>query len=133
MTLIKYILFIITLIIAVVFIQELHSINVLSDGVPHVMIKIPYFTDALGFENGLLTWQAIIFALSIGVFIGFIIALIQIISQKAEIISLKSTQRKLNDELDLLIIVLLKIYMPKVWICLLLERENQHIRFLKIL
>ena len=66
------------------------------------MIKIPYFTDALGFENGLLTWQAIIFALSIGVFIGFIIALIQIISQKAEIISLKSTQRKLNDELDLL-------------------------------
>ena len=102
MKLIKYILFIITLIIAVVFIQELHSINVLSDGVTHVMIKIPYFTDALGFENGLLTWQAIIFALSIGVFIGFIIALIQIISQKAEIISLKSTQRKLNDELDLL-------------------------------
>ena len=46
--------------------------------------------------------EAIIFALSIGVFIGFIIALIQIISQKAEIISLKSTQRKLNDELDLL-------------------------------
>ena len=37
---------------------------------------------------------------SIGVFIGFIIALIQIISQKAEIISLKSTLRKANDELD---------------------------------
>ena len=34
MKLIKYILFIITLIIAVVFIQELHSINVLSDGTP---------------------------------------------------------------------------------------------------
>ena len=32
--------------------------------------------------------------------IGFIIALIQIISQKAEIISLKSTLRKANNELD---------------------------------
>ena len=102
MKLIKYILFIITLIIAVVFIQELHSINVLDDGITHIMVKIPYLTNAVGFDNGLLVWQAIIFSLSIGVFIGFIIALIQIISQKAEIISLKSTLRKVNDELDLL-------------------------------
>ena len=102
MKLIKYILFIITLIIAVVFIQELHSINVLDDGITHIMVKIPYLTNAVGFDNGLLVWQAIIFALSIGVFIGFVIALIQIISQKAEIISLKSTLRKVNDELDLL-------------------------------
>ena len=101
MKLIKYILFIITLIIAVVFIQELHSVNVLDDG-NHIMVKIPYLTNAVGFDDGLLVWQAIIFSLSIGVFIGFIIALIQIISQKAEIISLKSTLRKVNDELDLL-------------------------------
>ena len=46
--------------------------------------------------------QSIIFTLSIGVFIGFIIALVQIISQKAEMISLKSTLRKANDELDIL-------------------------------
>ena len=39
MKLIKYILFIITLIIAVVFIQELHSINVLSDGITHVKLN----------------------------------------------------------------------------------------------
>ena len=34
--------------------------------------------------------------------IGFIIALVQIISQKAEMISLKSNLRKANDELDIL-------------------------------
>jgi uncharacterized membrane-anchored protein YhcB (DUF1043 family) len=59
-------------------------------------------TDSLGYAEGLLAWQAIILTLSIGVFIGFMIALIQIISQKAEIISLKSNLRKSNDELDIL-------------------------------
>ena len=102
MKLIKYILFIIILIISAVFIMQLDSINVLDDGITKTMVKIPYLTNAVGFDEGLLAWQAIILALSIGVFIGFIIALIQIISQKAEIISLKSTLRKVNDELDLL-------------------------------
>ena len=101
MKLIKYILFIIILIVSVVFIKELDSINVLNDGMP-IKIKIPYLTHAIGFEDGLKTWQAIIFTLSTGVFIGFIIALIQIISQKAEMISLKSSLRKANDELDIL-------------------------------
>tara|TARA_B100001750_G_scaffold203859_1_gene179907 strand:- start:180 stop:548 length:369 start_codon:yes stop_codon:yes gene_type:complete len=99
MKLIKYILFIIILIISAVFIKELDSLNVLADGTP-IKVKIPYLTNAVGFGEGLDVWQAIIFTLSIGVFIGFIIALIQIISQKAEIISLKSTLRKTNDELD---------------------------------
>ena len=99
MKLIKYILFIIILIISAVFIKELDSLNVLTDGTP-IKVKIPYLTNAVGFGEGLDVWQAIIFTLSIGVFIGFIIALIQIISQKAEIISLKSTLRKANDELD---------------------------------
>ena len=99
MKLIKYILFIIILIISAVFIKELDSLNVLADGTP-IKVKIPYLTNAVGFGEGLDVWQAIIFTLSIGVFIGFIIALIQIISQKAEIISLKSTLRKANNELD---------------------------------
>ena len=99
MKLIKYILFIIILIISAVFIKELDSLNVLADGTP-IKVKIPYLTNAAGFSEGLDVWQAIIFTLSIGVFIGFIIALIQIISQKAEIISLKSTLRKANGELD---------------------------------
>jgi hypothetical protein len=99
MKLIKYILFIIILIISAVFIMQLDTMNILSDG-SKIMVKIPYLTNAVGFDNGLLAWQAIILSLSIGVFIGFIIALIQIISQKAEIISLKSNLRKINDELD---------------------------------
>lgn len=99
MKLIKYILFIIILIISAVFIKELDSLNILADG-SAIKIKIPYLTSAVGFGEGLDVWQAIILTLSIGVFIGFIIALIQIISQKAEIISLKSTLRKANDELD---------------------------------
>ena len=99
MKLIKYILFIIILIVSAVFIKELDSLNVLTDGTP-IKVKIPYLTNAVGFGEGLDVWQAIIFTLSIGVFIGFIIALIQIISQKAEIISLKSTLRKSDDELN---------------------------------
>ena len=101
MKLIKYILFIIVLIISVVFIKELDSINVLENG-SSTKIHFPYLTNATGFEEGMKAWQAIILTLSIGVFIGFVIALVQIISQKAEIISLKSNLRKSNDELDLL-------------------------------
>ncbi len=100
MKLIKYILFIIFLIISVVFIMKLDTENVI-DGVA-TKIKIPFLTDSIGYPDGLLAWQAIILTLSIGVFIGFMIALIQIISQKTEIISLKSNLRKTNDELDVL-------------------------------
>jgi uncharacterized membrane-anchored protein YhcB (DUF1043 family) len=45
-------------------------------------------------------WEAIILSLSIGVFIGFLIALFQLVSQKSEIISLKSKLRRLTNELD---------------------------------
>ena len=100
MKLIKYILFIIVLIISVVFIMKLNTENVI-EGIA-TKIKIPFLTDSMGYSEGLLAWQAIILTLSIGVFIGFMIALIQIISQKAEIISLKSNLRKSNDELDTL-------------------------------
>ena len=100
MKLIKYILFIIILIASVVFIMKLNTENIM-DGLP-TKIKIPFLTDSLGYAEGLLAWQAIILTLSVGVFIGFMIALIQIISQKAEIISLKSNLRKSNDELDVL-------------------------------
>jgi len=100
MKLIKYILFIIILIASVVFIMKLNTENIV-DGIP-AKIKIPFLTDSIGYSEGLLAWQAIILTLSIGVFIGFMIALIQIISQKAEIISLKSNLRKSNDELDVL-------------------------------
>ena len=45
-------------------------------------------------------WEVVILTLSVGVFLGFIIALFQMISQKSEIISLKSKTRRLSSELD---------------------------------
>ena len=50
--------------------------------------------------DGIKVWEAIILTLSAGVFLGFIIALFQMIAQKSEIISLKSKIRRLNSELD---------------------------------
>ena len=100
MKLLKYVLFIIILIFSVKFIMELDALNVMDDGTS-VTIEIPYITNASGLDSeGMKVWQAVILTLSLGVFIGFIIALIQIISQKSEIISLKSNLRKSQNELD---------------------------------
>ena len=80
--------------------MELDALNVMDDGTS-VTIKIPYITNESGLDSeGMKVWQAVILTLSIGVFIGFIIALIQIISQKSEIISLKSNLRKSQNEHD---------------------------------
>ena len=100
MKLLKYILFIIILIVSVKFIMELDTLNINSDNLP-IKIKIPYLTDVSNLDSeGMKVWQAVILTLSLGVFIGFVIALIQIISQKSEIISLKSNLRKSQNELD---------------------------------
>ena len=100
MKLLKYVLFIVILIFSVKFIMELDALNVMDDGVS-IKIKLPYITSESGLDSeGMKVWQAVILTLSLGVFIGFIIALIQIISQKSEIISLKSNLRKSQNELD---------------------------------
>ena len=99
MKLLKYIMFVIILIISVKFIMELDSLNITNDNSP-IRIKIPYITDNSDLSEGMKVWQAVILTLSLGVFIGFVIALIQIISQKSEIISLKSSLRKVQNELD---------------------------------
>ena len=100
MKLLKYVLFIVILIFSVKFIMELDALNVMDDGTS-VKIKLPYITSESGLDSeGMKVWQAVILTLSLGVFIGFIIALIQIISQKSEIISLKSNLRKSQNELD---------------------------------
>ena len=100
MKLLKYILFIVILIVSVKFIMELDALNLNTDNTP-VKIKIPYITDLSNVDSeGMKVWQAVILTLSMGVFIGFVIALIQIISQKSEIISLKSSLRKSQNELD---------------------------------
>ena len=102
MKLAKYLIFIIVLIASVVFIIQLDDLNIGNSGEP-TKIQIPWLTGQYGyktFESGMDVWQAMIFSLSLGVFIGFIIALVQIISQKAELINLKSKTRKLQNELD---------------------------------
>ena len=98
MKLLKYIFFIIVLIVSIVFIIKLNELN-LVDGQP-INIKFPYIIGFPGYEDGIKVWEAIILTLSIGVFLGFIIALYQIISQKTDIISLKSKVRRLRNELD---------------------------------
>ena len=99
MKIFKYMLFVVVLIFSVFFIIKLNELN-LQDGFP-IRIKIPYLLNIEGVNpDGIKVWEAIILTLSAGVFLGFIIALFQMISQKSEIISLKSKVRRLNSELD---------------------------------
>ena len=99
MKLFKYILFIVVLVFSIIFIIQLNELNTI-DQLP-VRIQIPYLIGIDGMNpEGIKVWEAIILTLSIGVFVGFIIALFQMISQKSEIITLKSNVRRLKSELD---------------------------------
>ena len=98
MKLLKYIFFIIILIVCIVFIIQLDQLNTFNQ-VP-VKIKIPYLSFLDPSDDGIKVWEAIILSITIGVFIGFLIALFQIISQKSENLSLKSKIRRLTNELD---------------------------------
>ena len=99
MKLFKYMLFIIVLIFSIIFIIKLNELNTV-DQFP-ILIKIPYLNTIEGVNaEGIKVWEGIIMSLSIGVFIGFIIALFQMIAQKSEIMSLKSRIRRLTSELD---------------------------------
>jgi hypothetical protein len=103
MKLLKYFFFIIILVICIVFINQLNELNTVVNASGEnvaVLIKFPYLSTIEKFDNGIKVWEAVILSLSIGVFIGFLIALFQIISQKSEIISFKSTLRRLTNELD---------------------------------
>ena len=100
MKLVKYMLFIVILVFSIIFIIKLNELNIV-EGQP-IKIKFPYFSNLDGFENGIKVWEAMILTLTSGVFLGFIIALFQIISQKTEIISFKSKLRRLKNEIDVL-------------------------------
>ena len=100
MKLFKYMMFIAVLISSVFFIIKLDKDNTTLEGAP-VLIKIPYLSGVGSFgADGMKVWEAVILILSIGVFLGFLIALFQMIAQKSEIISLKSKIRRLRSELD---------------------------------
>ena len=99
MKLFKYMLFIIVLIFSIIFIIQLNELNTV-DQLP-IRIQIPYLNTMEGVNpEGIKVWEGIIMSLSIGVFIGFIIALFQMVAQKSEIMSLKSRIRRLSSELD---------------------------------
>jgi len=99
MKLFKYMLFIVVLIFSIIFIIQLNELNTIDQS--PIRIKIPYLNTMDGVNpDGIKVWEGIIMSLSIGVFIGFIIALFQMIAQKSEIMSLKSKVRRLNSELD---------------------------------
>ena len=85
---------------SIIFIIKLNELNIV-DQIP-IKIKFPYIVNIEGYEDGIKVWEAIILTLSIGVFLGFIIALFQIIAQKTELISQKSKIRQLTSELSTL-------------------------------
>ena len=66
------------------------------------MIKIPFLNNQLtgeGFQE-FPVWIIVLGVLTIGVLLGFFIALFQIISQKGEIVSMKSRLKRLQVEID---------------------------------
>ncbi len=122
MKLVKYLLYIIFLVLSLVFIINLmeendesfirdtfYKTNIgkdsnnqsdsLSYAVDQVMVKIP-FTDSN--SSGIKVWIFFLAVLTCGVVLGFFIALVQIISQKREIIYQRSKLKKMQSELDTL-------------------------------
>lgn len=122
MKLVKYLLYIIFLVLSLVFIINLMeendesfirdtfyktNIGKVSDSQPdslsytvdQVMVKIP-FTDSN--SSGIKVWIFFLAVLTCGVVLGFFIALVQIISQKREIIYQRSKLKKMQSELDTL-------------------------------
>jgi len=123
MKLIKYLLFIVFLVISLIFIINLmeendetfiketfyktevanqiypDDANVEDSSIDQVMIKIPF---SEGDSKGIKVWIFFLAVLTIGVLLGFIIALVQILSQKREIIYQRSKIKKLGLELNTL-------------------------------
>ena len=107
MKLLKYFLFISILIISLFFFVELDSMNIVGDisnldSSSSIKIKIPFLVENPNFEQGLEVWVALLGTLSLGVFIGFIMALFQIISQKSDLIKTRSKLKRVQLELDTL-------------------------------
>ena len=123
MKLIKYLLFIVFLVVSLVFIINLmeendetfiketfykteianqiypNDANTEDSSIDQVMIKIPFSEEG---SEGVKVWIFFLAVLTIGVLLGFIIALVQILSQKREIIYQKSKIKKLELELNTL-------------------------------
>ena len=85
---------------SIYFLISLNELNTI-DGMP-TTIKIPFMVSDEIASNGYNVWIVLLITLTLGVVIGFIISLIQMISLKSETISLKSKNKKIQIELDAL-------------------------------
>ncbi len=107
MKLLKYFLFISILIASLFFFVKLDSMNVVGDissldPNSSIKIQIPFLVDNPNFQDGFEVWVALLGTLSIGVLIGFLMALFQIVSQKSELIKARSKLKRVQIELDTL-------------------------------
>jgi len=100
MKLLKYFLFLMILSSSIYFLIELNELNMVN-GDP-VTIKIPFISDAEGSFDGFNVWMVLLMTFTLGVVLGFVISLIQMISLKSETITLKSKNKKIQIELDAL-------------------------------
>ena len=98
MKLIKYLFWVLLLMSSLVFLGKYNELNQF-DGNP-LAIKIPFLVDLPAYENGFKVWLVLVMTLTLGVIIGFVLALFQIVSQKKEVFSLKSQLRRVHMELD---------------------------------
>lgn len=99
MKLIKYIINLIILTISLVFLKQLSDLNVIDES--NLLIKIPFLDNGTGqgyqeFE----VWVVVLGILTLGVLLGFFIALFQILSQKGELMSVRSKLKRLQVEID---------------------------------
>ena len=98
MKLIKYLFWVLLLMGSLVFLVKFNELNQF-DGNP-LSIKIPFIVDIATYENGFKVWLVLVMTLTAGVIIGFLLAFVQILSQKKEVFSLKSQLRRVHVELD---------------------------------
>lgn len=107
MKLLKYFLFVSILIVSLFFFVELDSMNVVGDVSnldpnSSIKIQIPFLVENPNFEEGFEVWVVLLGTLSLGVFVGFVMALFQIISQKSDLIKTRSKLKRVQLELDTL-------------------------------
>jgi len=107
MKLLKYFLFVSILIVSLFFFVELDSMNVVGDVSnldpnSSIKIQIPFLVQNPNFEGGFEVWVVLLGTLSLGVFVGFVMALFQIISQKSDLIKTRSKLKRVQLELDTL-------------------------------
>jgi len=101
MTLIKYIINLIVLTGTLFFLKKLSDINETIDG-QTLMIKIPFLSNQATGESfqEFPVWIIVLGMLTIGVLLGFFIALFQILSQKGELVSMRSRIKRLQVEIN---------------------------------